>query len=199
MGKNYTLREREHALKLAKEVGPYKAARQLGIATNTVRRWVEPDFAERENRANAKRRRIPCRICGRPCSRYGRRHPEFADLCHEHAVEALADQERGFTVKQIADMYLEESLSTNEIARRIGSTQSAVHALLTRHGYQIRPRDHAIKLRPGGYGARKLSPEEIYRLRDAGVSVPKIAARLGASVSSIRYHLARRELKSLPD
>lgn len=199
MGKNYTWREREHAVKLAKEIGPYKAARQLGIATNTVRRWLDPDFAERENRANAVRRRIPCRMCGRLCSRYGRRHPEFADLCHEHAIEALADQERGFTVKQIADMYFKEWLSTNEIAHRVGSTQSAVHALLTRHGYEIRPRDQATKLRPGGYRAGKLSREEIYRLRDAGVSVPKIAARLGASVNSIRYHLARRELKSVPD
>jgi DNA-binding CsgD family transcriptional regulator len=188
----YTQQHREEAIKLAKEVGPYKASQSLGIGLNTIKRWMDPERTKRENEANASRRRVPCDICGKPTSKYGRRHPELGLLCHEHVMELLADEERGYAVDELAKMR-SDGLSTNEIAHEAGMTQSAVHALLTRHGVPTRTREEAAEIRgPGASHRGKLDPEEVFRLRDEGMSQPKIAAKLGVSVSSIQYHLKRR-------
>lgn len=194
MRRVYGAEEKAQAVKLVGEIGLTKASRDLGIAPNTLRRWSDPDFAAKENAANAMRRRVPCDICGKPTSKYGRRHPEYGYLCHEHVTQLLGDKNRGYAVDELASMHQDEQLSTNEIAHRTGISQNAVHALLTRHGYEVRSRKEAADLRGAGAQYRgKVDPEEVYRLKGEGLSMPKIASQLGVSVSTVRYHLKRKE------
>lgn len=186
----YTTAERERAIGLAAEIGAYKASKQLGVGYNTLRRWIDPEFRDQQYAEARARKRQPCERCGHQANRYSRKHPEVGLLCRSCLATALADQRRGYTVADLARMYQDEAMSTTEIAAQTGQTQSAVYALLRRHGVMLRTRQRGIQLRPGGAPEHgKIDPNEIQELLLSGMSVPKIAAEIACSTSTVKYHL----------
>jgi transposase len=191
-GGAYTPEQRDQALRLAEEVGPWRAAKQLGIGYLTVRRWIDPEYREQERRGDRRRRRAPCERCNRPTNVYGRQHPEFGLLCRSCLATALADQRRGWTTDELVDMYESQLMSTTEIASMTGSTQSAVYAVLARRGVAFRSGADAVKLHPGGQPEHgKVDPEEIRELYEHGLSVTRIASEIACSTSAVLYHLKK--------
>jgi transposase-like protein len=195
-GKTYPPDVREKALRLASEVGAHQAAKQLGIAYNTIRRWRDPGFRASEALINHRRRRAPCQQCARQTNIHGRRHPEQGLLCRSCLATRLADQRRGWTADQLAEMYRDQLMSTNEISAISGLTQSGVHALLKRHGVHFRTVHEAIKLHPGGQQEHgKADPSEIRDLYLSGLSIPKIATEIACSAGTVHYHLDKLGLR----
>ena len=191
-GKGYTPEQRDQAIRLAAEIGRSKAAKQLGIGYLTLRRWTDPEFLSAERAEKKVRRRAPCIQCGRITNIYGRKHPELGLLCHPCLITTLADQRRGWTAQEMTAMYNDEQMSTNEIAAITGLAQSGVHAILVRHGVQMRTVKDAIALHPGGQREHgKVDPEEIRQLYLAGISTTKIAAEVACSRGTVQYHLAK--------
>lgn len=191
-GRAYTPAQRDQAIRLAAEIGRSKAAKQLGIGYLTLRRWTDPQFLDQERAEKKARRRAPCIKCGRITNIYGRKHPELGLLCHPCLTTTLADQRRGWTADEMIAMYNDEQMSTNEIAAITGRSQSGVHAILQRHGVQMRSVQDAIALHPGGQREHgKVSPEEIRQLYLAGTSITKIATEVACSRGTVQYHLTK--------
>lgn len=179
-------------LKLAEEIGPQRAAKQQGVSYNTVRRWRDPAFKEREAAGSRVRKSVPCRQCGRQATRYGRKRPEHEGLCRSCINTMMADEDRGSTVAEMRDMYLVEKLSTNQIATRTHRSQSSVHALLVDNGVPMRTAAESIAL--GKAQAKLRDPidtDDIMALRQQGLSVNAIASRLGHSVGAVQYWLGK--------
>jgi hypothetical protein len=194
-GGAYTPDQRARAIQRGKEVGPWRAAKELGIGYLSLRRWINPEYREQERRGERRRRRAPCEQCDRPTNVYGRKHPEFGLLCRSCLATALADQRRGWTTDELVDMYLTRKMSTTEIAAMTGSTQSAVYALLARRGVAFRSGADAVKLHPGGQPEHgKVDPEEVRRLHAGGMSVTRIASEIACSTSAVSYHLRKLDL-----
>ncbi len=186
----YNTAERQRAIRLAAEIGAHKASKQLGIGYNTLRRWIDPEFREQQYAEGRARKRQPCERCGHPANVHSRKHLQLGLLCRGCLATALADQRRGYTVADIARMYQDEGMSTNEIAAVTGQTQSGIHALLTRHGVATRTRQQGVALRPGGSPEHgKIDPREARRLAQQGMPPTKIASTLACSVSAVMYHL----------
>lgn len=187
------------AVELAQQIGAYQAAKRLGVGYNTLRRWVDPAFRESEYAAQRTRKRVPCEnfeVCGNMTNVYSRKHPQYGMLCRSCLATAMADAERGFTPESMRKMHWEENMSTSEIAAVTGQSQSAVHALMSRHGIPIRSRAEGIALRPGGMPEHgKVDIEELKRLEKQGLSIPKIAAELAVSPSTVQYHLDKLGLR----
>jgi DNA-binding CsgD family transcriptional regulator len=196
-GAAYTEEQRAQAIERAREIGPYRAAKELGLGPNTIRRWIDPGFLEQERDGKRRRRRlVPCIRCGTPTNPRGRKHPEFGSLCRRCLAGAIADRRRGVTVEEMERMYLDDRMSTNEIAALTGLSQTAVHGALTRYGTPMRPLREAIALHPGGQREHgKVDPNEIQRLYVAGMSTTKIAAEVACSTATVLYHLDRMGLR----
>jgi hypothetical protein len=191
-GHAYTPEQRARAVQRAEQVGPWRAAKELGIGYLSVRRWMSPDYREQERLGERQRRRAACERCGRLANVYGRKHPEFGLLCRGCLATALADQRRGWTTDELVDMYENRQMSTTEVAAMTGSTQSAVYALLARRGVQFRSGAESVKLHPGGQPEHgKVDPEEIRELYRSGVSVTRIASEVACSTSAVLYHLKK--------
>jgi hypothetical protein len=69
----------------------------------------------------------------------------------------------------LAEKYLEQRLSTNEIANRLGASKSTILKYLKLHGIRIRPTGSNIRKRPGyglAYGRRIASRKEVANKRE---------------------------------
>jgi hypothetical protein len=186
----YTMAERQRAIGLAAEIGAHQASKQLGVGYNTLRRWIDPEFREQQYAEGRARKRQPCERCGHQTNLYSRKHPELGLLCRSCLATALADRRRGYTVADLARMYQDEGMSTNEIAAVTGQTQSGIHALLRRHGVTTRTRQQGIALRPGGSPEHdKIDPREARHLARQGMPPTKRASTLACSVSTVMHHL----------
>ena len=191
-GKGYTPEQRDQAIRLAAEIGRSRAAKQLGIGYLTLRRWTDPEFLNAERVEKKARRRAPCVRCGRITNIHGRKHPELGLLCRPCLATRLADQRRGWTAEEMKAMYTEQLMSTNEISAMTGLSQSGVHAILIRHGVQMRTVQDAIALHPGGPREHgKVDREEIRQLYLAGASTTKIATEVACSRGTVLYHLTK--------
>ena len=80
----------------------------------------------------------------------------------------------------IRSLYLDQGLSTLEIARMLGCSSSTVSRRLRKAGVEIRP--------PGGV-KKKLASKTIRRLYEEGRSAPYIASKLGCSTNVVYSRL----------
>ena len=92
--RKYEVEYKEQAVKLAHEIGPAKAARELGISSNTMYGWMR---AEREGRINVGR---------------GNRSPEVGlDLAEEIAALRKQNRELAREIRRLREEneFLEEA------------------------------------------------------------------------------------------
>jgi transposase len=91
--------------------------------------------------------------------------------------------------KELLEQCLAEGMSLEAIGKRVGKHESTVSYWLKKHGLEaVRAEKHSAKGAP-----RK---EEMERLLEAGLSLRKIAERMGRSQSTIRHWMGKYELET---
>jgi uncharacterized protein YerC len=88
----------ERARKLRADGATYREIEtRLGLSYSTVRRYLDPEFAERmrvASRDAKRRRRGRCRVCGAETS-YNGDGKAVSDLCQKHAAQEAGLRRRG--------------------------------------------------------------------------------------------------------
>jgi IS30 family transposase len=127
-------------------VSPAEAGRQVGVSPSTVRRWEDPEAAERQVVRGRERARE--RAAAAPAS--------VEDL------PALAERGRYLSLDErivIAD-YWAMNVSQTEIAAMLGRHKSTICRELARHSYIHPSNDVASARRYGPYAADKRAAEQ---------------------------------------
>lgn len=100
-----TLQEQARELYVPGIVGYKQVAKLLGVSQTTVRRWLDPEMAERNRVSSreAKRRRSgTCRRCGGETRYSGNAGKGVSDLCEACAHEEQRES-RGWTREAVVD------------------------------------------------------------------------------------------------
>jgi DNA-binding CsgD family transcriptional regulator len=95
-------------------------------------------------------------------------------------------------IDELKRMYVEDGMSTTEIANEIGAAQSGVAARLRRHGVTMRPRGGTST---GGHPSHRDLGPKVLRMHRAGKSSNEIANRLGCSLGTVHYHVHKNDPK----
>ncbi len=109
--------------------------------------------------------------------------PEFHVVIAEHGDVISAGVAAGAVpTAELARLYFDEGLTTQQIATRNGHSQRAIWQSLTRAKY---------KLRAPGQQPQSVPTEELIRLSDEGLSPSEISKRVKLAVTSVRNRLSR--------
>lgn len=152
---------------------------RAGVVPSTVRRWLNPEAAERNRQASReakRRRRQPCEDCGGPKSYDCADNPCCAECQHEREYA-----ERNAA---IIDAW-ERGVPTAGIAAEHGMRESAVRDVA---GTSRRRHGRSVSLRRRRN--RELWPE-IERRWKAGATAVEIAGALDATAYDVRQMLRR--------
>ncbi|MGH9065403.1 MAG: hypothetical protein ACRD0L_15810 [Acidimicrobiales bacterium] len=112
-----------------------------------------------------------------------------ADRMRRHDV-AVRPRPEGLSRQRLVDLYVEEALTIDQVAARLGCSVGTARSGLRRYGIPLRPRP-----RPR---TKPLERDQIIeRYVDRGLSLVETAAELGCSPSTVReamldHHIPRR-------
>jgi transposase len=155
-------------------------AAELGVATSTIYRWVNPESAEQHRRTSRRakaRRRAPCARCGRRASY----EKAPGALCHDCEL----DVKNATVYETIAELW-RAGRTYAEIAAVIGVEPDHHIDRMRRRGWNLERR-----MLPTDAGAVRARERMILALRARGVPNREIAARIGTSLESFHQMLHR--------